>query len=404
MRQRLIVRLNSDPQGAVQWIRLDAEGKVDGQAERGGLEAAAAAASGRRVVAIAPAVDVALHTALIPTQSRQRMLKAVPYALEDQLAEDIDKLHFALGRKNRRGEIPVAVITKARLEAWLEAAAEAGLDIDQIYPEPLALPHEDDAWTVLIDEDRCIARTDLQAGFGGDADNVALLLEWALDETDEDERPQRLLLYADGTEGLLGSASVPVEPHRAGDITTLLATSLDERTAIGLRSGPYAPQRRMNANWRRWMPAAALLLAWVLLDTGAALLQQWRLGSEVAAVEDQISQLYQKAFPGAGPLINPRQQIESRLNALRGGGGGNSGLLPLLDKVAPVLAQAPNVQISGLNYRDGNLSIELYAGNLQDVDRLQQRLAELPDLSVQVESARAEGDRVQGRLRVEASS
>jgi len=92
MRPRLVIRLNSAPQGRVHWIRLDAEGRPQGHAESGTLAQAAVAATQRQVIGLVPATELLLTEARIPTQSRQRMLRAVPFALEDQLAEDIDEL------------------------------------------------------------------------------------------------------------------------------------------------------------------------------------------------------------------------------------------------------------------------------------------------------------------------
>ena len=68
--------------------------------------------SGQRVVVLVSGADGLLTRVSIPGSSRQKLLRAVPYALEEQLSEDVDNLHFALGTTLEDEGWPVAVIRK----------------------------------------------------------------------------------------------------------------------------------------------------------------------------------------------------------------------------------------------------------------------------------------------------
>lgn len=403
MSQRLVLRLHGAPAGQVQWLPLTADGRPAGLANYGSLDDVALLR--RPLLVLAPTADVALFDVPLPQLSRQRAARAIPYALEDQLAEDVDDLHFALGQRNPQGEVAVAVVAQAQMQAWLDAFAEAGLEVEQIYPELLAVPYEPDAWTLLLEQGEFLLRTGRQSGFGGDVANLPVLLPAALEEAGE-RPPQRLLVYSDSALPELGVEQVPIEQRALGDSLSLLAQHLNERQAIGLRSGPFARRRGWSVQWQRWRVAAALLAAWVLADTGSAYLQQWQLGQQLQAVEAAQAQAYRQAFPDGGQLnrYSPRQQMESRLAALRRGGGGDSGLLRLLMAAGPLLAADPELQIIGLTYRNNGLDLEVSASNLQGIDQLKQRLDNAPGLGVEVVSARAEGNRAQGKLRLEASS
>jgi general secretion pathway protein L len=50
-----------------------------------------------------------------------KILRALPFALEEQIAEDIEALHFAAGRPAPDGSIPAAAVDREQLEGWLEA-------------------------------------------------------------------------------------------------------------------------------------------------------------------------------------------------------------------------------------------------------------------------------------------
>lgn len=402
MSQRLIVRLGRDSD-ALRWAYPDATEADQLASGSGSLEQLPA--TNRPMVALASMADVNLLKARIPPLSRQRAVRAVPFALEDQLVEDVDDLHFCLGQRNAEGELAVAVVALERMQAWLQAFEEAGLEVEQIYPEVLALPYTPGAWTLLIENDEFMLRTGLQEGFGGELDNLSVLLESALQDA-EDDRPLRLIVYSDQEElDFEVPASLPVEQHVEPDATSLLARHLRVQDAIGLRIGAYSRRSGWSMHWQRWRVAAILLVLWVLADTGSLVLKRWQLAQQLERVEAAMVQTYRQAFPDGGQLsmYNPRQQMESRLAALRRGGS-DSGFLHLLQIAGPLLASESTVQIISLTYRNNGLDLELSASSLQGIDQIKQKLDSAPGLGVEVVSARAEGDRAQGRLRLEVSS
>jgi general secretion pathway protein L len=303
------------------------------------------------------------------------------------------------------GRLAVAVVDRGILDGWIEALADAGLEADQIYPEQLAVPLEPESWAVVVDSDRFLLRTGTQTGLAGDAQNLPDMLEACL--LDAETPPGRIVIH-----DFTGHASVPsVEPDveyrtvDSEDATSLLARSLDERRAIPLLVGDYAKSSGWRAHWERWRAVAVLAALWVVLSTGHAYLQQWQLGREAAALQNQIVATYRDAFPDADRVIDPRNQMESRLSAMRNQGqGGHSGLLPILAKIGPVLSRESGLELTALSYRGGDLDVELYAENLQSIDQLKQRLGRVEGVSVEVRSAKAEGERVQGRLRIQETT
>ena len=56
-------------------------------------------AAGRRVCVLVPGTDVLLAEPEFPVKAGAKLQQVVPYALEEQLAEDIDDLHFAIGKR-----------------------------------------------------------------------------------------------------------------------------------------------------------------------------------------------------------------------------------------------------------------------------------------------------------------
>lgn len=75
---------------------------------------------------------------LPPARGRQ-LARLLPALLEDELAQDIETLHFSLlPRQHDSGH--VAVIERSVLRQWYEAAMTSGFNLQALWPDWLALP------------------------------------------------------------------------------------------------------------------------------------------------------------------------------------------------------------------------------------------------------------------------
>ena len=170
MAETLVLRLDPADVGAGTWIVADEHGRRIGVPGAGPIEMAVPAAAGRRVVVLAPAVDVLLTNVTLPVRGAAKILRALPFALEEQIAEDIEELHFAAGRALPDGSIAAAAVDREQLEGWLEILAEAGLEPQVICSEAEGAPAAPNHLNWLLDAGRCIGRS-------GDGLPVAIEIE-----------------------------------------------------------------------------------------------------------------------------------------------------------------------------------------------------------------------------------
>ena len=133
--------------GRVEWLPVDSGGRPLAEPAAGTLVEAVPASRGRRLIVIVPGGDVALAEPEIPLKSG-RLLQAVPYALEDSLAGDVESLHFAVGR-GHDGRVPTAAVERERMAGWLADLTAAGLAPDFLYSEAMLLP-VNPSHTVLV--------------------------------------------------------------------------------------------------------------------------------------------------------------------------------------------------------------------------------------------------------------
>ena len=401
MRNTLLLRKDSTDGDSWRWLRLDNDGQPQGSIHAGSLADAAGEAGGQRVVVLAPGEDCLLTRVNIPGRSRQKLLRAVPYALEEQLSEEVDKLHFAVGTAMEEGEWPVAVIGKEYMESLLAAVADAGLDVQQVIPEILAIPHTGNETSVLVEHDIALVRTGSVSGYAADSDNLGMLL--ALQKVEEDEQLPALHLFVrqdklqPDTAGFVGETQV--EPY-AGDPLTVFARGLDAR-AINLLQGAYSRAGDWARVLRPWRATAALLVAGVLVSSIVTGIDYYQLGNESKQLGAQIEETFRKALPGTKRIVNPRVQMQQQLDSLQRRAGAGGGFLSLLGQSGSVLKGMQGVEISGASFRAGRLDMDLVVANLQLLDQLKQALMQPGRLEVEIQSATTGKDqRVQSRLRI----
>ena len=140
MPQSLLLRLPPPGQDETEWLILDEAGAPTPSRQRGSLSLAAAVWRSGRVVVLAPAAQILLAEPALPPGGGPKLVRAVPFALEEQLTEDVDQLSFAIGHRRSNGATPVAVVSRSVLQGWIADLSAAGLEPQAIYPDISLMP------------------------------------------------------------------------------------------------------------------------------------------------------------------------------------------------------------------------------------------------------------------------
>lgn len=401
MKETATIRLHADGQRA-SW-RVHSPLHLDGDTAVTPVAEAVAACIERRVVLIVPGTDVLLTETRLPVRQPQKLLQAIPYALEDQLAEDIEHLHFATGPRQSDGSVPVAVVSRRRMDAWLEPFLAAGVRPDAMHPDVLCLPppHGDGpAWSVLLEPDCTLVRRERYQGFACEPALLAELAELAAPPPD-----LRVTVWAPAGDADAGRA-LPGEVNTVssdGDALDILLRGLAARHSVNLLQGRYALGREQARWWLPWRATAALAAALLLLHLGVQGVSLWRLSARAAALETEAGVTFQTLFPEVDRIVNMRVQGERRLAELGRGGPGEAGLLFLLGHAARALSSTPGLVLDEMTYDDGRLALSLHGTDLQALERLRTEFAVRSGVTLDVESASADAEGVRIRVTLRAS-
>jgi general secretion pathway protein L len=413
MPHTLLLRLPAPGQEDTEWLGIDEAGMPTSMKQRGPLTLAAAVARNAKVIVLASAAQILLAEPELPPGSGVKLARAVPFALEEQLTEDIDQLFFALGRRTAGGRTPVAVVSRSVLQGWLNDLGSAGIEPSAIYPDISMVPENPGQTLLWLEKSRLAVRRPGSLPFAveltpvSEALVVAGVISDPLDQASEPKVLENAILYVtradwarvqDEFEALADKfASLKVQLLSEGPLPWL-ARALGSTDAVNLLQGEFARSTDYGARWRQWRTAALLAGVFLVAHVAAGALQIHQANHETAALDTQIAQLFSQVMP-AERLQDPRRQMESRLERIRRSGPGPEDFLRTLQALSGAVTATPKTNIDTLSYREQALDMKVTAPSVAALSQLSQ-LVSKQGLTAEIQSSTPAGSGVEAHMQV----
>jgi general secretion pathway protein L len=408
----LLLRLPRVPEQPATWLVVDPRGVATGPPMSGPLSLAAPRSAGRRICVLVPGTDVLVAEVELPTKAGAKLAQLVPYAMEEQLADDIDDLHFAVGRRSGDSpRTPVAVVTRALMDQWLSALKSAGLEPEAMYADSDLLPQNPGQAVALLEEDVVVVRPPSGSPVTLPAEALQEALEMAQSSTPEGGGAGRgLILYTGAPEWHEHSAQVESLRERFDGIKiqllangplALFAQQLPTATPTNLLQGTYTPTTSRAVGLRAWRVAAILLASLIVLHIAGKTTELALLKRNEHKLDVSIRETFQTAMPGEASTPEPRKLMERRLAA--SGSSSSSGLLPTLEALVQARSAAPGSTVQALTFREGSVDLKIAAPDAASLDRIGQALRNI-GWQADLTSGNNVANGYEGRLQVRSGS
>ncbi|HKQ29783.1 MAG TPA: type II secretion system protein GspL [Burkholderiales bacterium] len=372
------------------------EGTIDDLPQSGGAP----------VYAWTPAAETLLTRTTLPTTSRAKVAQALPFALEEQLLDDPENLHFAW-RRNDDGVLAVAVTAKEHLQTWLAGLSRAGVKPSALCPATLIVPWSPSCWSAALVGDELIVRTGPTEGFTApmSIDEPPALLGAALKERQESgHAPEYLIVFqppssfsADTWSTALG---VPVRVEAA----SFWDVAGDSAPALNLLQGEFAPAGEMGRHLRPWLPAAVMLALWLIGTIAFDVAEWWKLHRRYEANMAEMTTILTQVFPEIKTVLDPYQQMQRGMDGLMARGGTRqSDMLVLLGRVGGASQGQARLRLRGLQYSDRSLTLDVTLPDAPALEQVRQSL-QSSGLQADLVSSNARGKEIDGKLRLRPRS
>lgn len=410
MTEFLVIRLGEQADHPVSWIAVDDRGTRRGEPGQGSLEMAASQVDERAVIVLVPASQAVTYSVEIPAKG-SRLLAALPYALEDQVADDVEDLHFAPGKRHASGALPVAVVAQDRLAAWVAALDEVGIRAARIVPENHGLAVTPNTLSMLVADDQVFFNDGQEMSFAitGLSPGEAIAAA-GVDSDDGESAAAHLLVYCDQALNeryekdwaLLRHEIASVDVNLLPDgVLPRLAVTVASGAGINLLQGRYGPKTEVAQMFMPWKATAIFLLALGvvgLLGKGA---DYFRLSAERDALQQQFTQEYRAIRPNdTREVIDPIGTVNSLRRSVGASSTAPQVFLPSLIQLAAALRANDAAVVEAVNYRAGVINVRLSAPDIPTLDRIVQAVSSSGQFQASLQSADSVGERVNSRIEI----
>lgn len=401
IQSNLLQNLDIEDSHFVKWIKLDEDGVPITRGAEARLEQVSSVTQNANVIVLLPLEQMLLTSVNTRARKQKHLQKAVPFALEDELADDVDNLHFALGQRYGENDFPVAVMDKQSLDSILDELSEAGIYPDLLTADVFGLPFRDETWTILIEDDRALVRTEKYQGFTIDLHNLQQMLTSSLRQAEV--TPTELNVYCcDEAQTGIKKLNLPISTNELDDCPPgLFADGLDEDECINLLQTTYKNKDKKHRTLGPWKVAAMLFGAWVALSFLSVFFDHLRLNKQEKNLDKQIVEITKQTFPDMQNVSadSARTKMEARLKNFIDTTSANSqaSFMELLAMSGESMKKAGKVDIDTMSYREGKLNMNVKSPDVQILDSVKQALKS-KSYTADIQSANTQGNTVEAQL------
>ncbi len=426
MSETLLVHYNIEQAQQASWAVCNDAGELTSKINTGTLDELGenAAALGCRVIVLLNSQCLHINQLQLPTTNQQKMLKAIPFAIEEFIAEDIENFHFVMAKNKPSNLTAVVGIDKITLQNIVQIFQQINISIEKIIPDVLCLPATEQQWVFLNYLDYSYLQTDALNGMVLSHDVLPYIISSKLQDESQ-KLPEKFLLFTEQDnsdafdqlvlDGEQKEGESQDDEQRDGEHRekinivyskhplVVFCGHYKQALVLNLLQHEFKNKRKSSVFWQHWRLAASLAVIGLVISLALSHFQYAQIKTANASTQTEIENIFKQAFPENRRIVNARVQMEQNLNALkRGAGNNNGGLIFLLSESFGALGTvSSNISLQSLTFRNNRMNISLESNTLQAIENLNKSLNSSNEIKSEITSSSSEKNKVRGNLRIE---
>lgn len=400
MSEFLTVRLSSEPQSSVQWLvwstsqqEVIASGELASWQQ---LDELTPYVEKRTCIALLSGNDCLLKRVEIPKGAARQFESMLPFLLEDEVAQDIEELHFTILDKGAESAV-VCGVEQQWLTQVMSAFSEVGITIRKVLPDTLALPVDAESVTALQIDDQWLLR---QSTFQAVSIRQAWLpmflnSDWLV--TEDDTKPTIFSYTALPDEEAQQQSGVEWQAKPAELVMSVLSQQAIT-SGINLLTGRFKTKSSFIKYWKIWQKVAIAACLLIAVIATQQTLKVQRYEAEAQAYRAESERIFRQVLPGKRkiPSVSYLKRTMNEEANLYGGSSDGATLLGWLTQLPSTLGQVTSIEVESIRY-DGNRSevrLQAKSSDFQHFETARTKLAE--KFSVEQGPLNRNGDAVYG--------
>lgn len=369
MSEFLTVRLNSQPNSPVDWAvwstnqqEVIASGALESIDQ---LDSIKEYAQQRVTLVILNGQDVHFSEVDIPTGGARQFESMLPYLVEDNVAQDVDDLHFNVLHK-LGDKAHICAVDREYLASLLATFAAYGIEIKKVVPDVLVLPEAKDVAAINM-QGQWILRSDKYSGMVIEEAWLGAILtsdilqpkaRLAVDEITEESESEPVSgvvieSYSSVEESIVSLSDKVTWDLKPQELPMALLSKGVVESSFNLLTGEFKPKASFVRYWKIWQKAAvaASILLVALIAKQVVLVSQYE--SQAASYRAESERIFRAVFPDKQriPTVSYlKGQMQSELTRLGGGSQSSSSVLEWLSQLPKTIGKVSDMQVESFTY------------------------------------------------------
>ncbi|KTD41012.1 type II secretion system protein GspL [Legionella parisiensis] len=281
---------------------------------------------------------------------------AIPYALEEKLAQSVDELHFAFDKaRYQNNQYLVTVIAKKRMRYLLQLLNQQDIEFSAITVDWFALEPQE----LCISETALIINADFKGALSGELADIYLK-----------NHPQyQPLLFADSAIQI-----DPSLPKSQETSHTWIAQRILKSKLMNLCQGEMQHGNKTDLIKKGYQLVGALFCLWLISLLVVNGIKLHLLNKRTQKIDEQIAVIYHEFFPDAKQIISPKFRITQLLKS--NNTEEQNRFWFLLNQFAKVMKNDRN-DLEQLRYQNKILSVTIISTDFASLEELENELKKL---------------------------
>lgn len=306
-------------------------------------------------------IESSMHANLLELElswlPERKARTAIPFALEDKLAQSVDELHFAFDKtRYQHNKYLITVISKQRVRYIMLMLNEHDIEFSSITLDWFAL----DSQQLCISEDTLLINTDhFKGALSGELAHIYL----------KNHPEQQPLVFTDSQITLN-----PSLPQNQEFSYLWIAQKILKSTIMNICQGEMQRENKADLLKKGYQLTAILFGVWLLSLVLVNAINLHLLNKETQKIDEQIAVIYHEFFPGAKQVISPKFRV---MQLLKNNSTENQNRFWfLLNQFAKVM-KTDGFDLEQLRYQNNTLSVTIDSPDFANLEELENQLKKL---------------------------
>ena len=349
------------------------------------------------VTVIVPTEEALWVQCKVPGRSVAQVRRALPFAVEEFVADEIENIPIAYGTITRGESVDCIAISKSVIRGWLEYLAVHEVIPGRLVVDGMLVPNDSGKGSLVVDGVSALLRTETQLVVV-DREDLTSVIDLV---PDIDGPDVEITVYAD-SKNVLGEIGLTAESVRfktvRNPLMRFLIDQIDDHV-INVLQSEFAPVSSYSDQWAKWRSVFGLAVFWLALTILLMLGEGFWARGEFADVRASTAALYRSIYGEQRVPGNPASTMRRRVGQ---GVSESISFQNLMTTLAVTIRDTvPDAALSTLSYTDSrqSLSLDLNVTSFDRLDLLKRALEE-QGLLVELPTAEQQGDSVRARIRL----